>query len=70
MKNRGVFTLTIGIFGGAAAIYAVLFVLALLPQFHAETVLPLFIPLSLLWAAACISWVILRRSRTAAGGRK
>jgi hypothetical protein len=52
--------LSVAIFGGGAAIYAVLWLLASYTPLNASKTLVLFIPLSLLWVAACILWSTLR----------
>jgi hypothetical protein len=52
--------LALVIFGGGATIYAVLWLLASYTSLHGSTTLSLFIPLSLIWVAICIGWVVFR----------
>jgi hypothetical protein len=52
--------LSLAVFGGGAAIYAVLWLLASFTPLNAGKTLVLFLPLSLLWLAACVTWVLLR----------
>jgi len=53
--------LTIAIFGGSAAIFAVLWVVAWMTPVGGKSIAA-FIPLTLMWIAVCV-WLSIRRSR-------
>jgi hypothetical protein len=57
-------TLTLTVFAGAAFIFAVLWLLAWQSWVSAEKILPIFVPLSLIWVASSIAWFLLRRKGT------
>jgi membrane protein implicated in regulation of membrane protease activity len=61
------FQLSLAVFGGGAAIYAILWLLANYTSLNASKTLVLFLPLSLLWLTACIVWSTLRARRKQRG---
>jgi hypothetical protein len=56
--------LSLAVFGGGAAIYAILWLLATFTSLNASKTLVLFLPLSLLWMAACVVWGILQARKS------
>lgn len=61
MKGLSLSRLPLAAFGGAAVIYAILWLLSTYTSLYASKVMPLFLPFGLLWVAGCIGWAIVSR---------